>query len=114
MVADEVLVNQLRGADLDLVREIEVLKYMLERYANIQGTNFVKRLKGNNKGDVDMLVASQATRTHVVHRLVQSKAAREVKKKDESNEKQFWKDVADNVLKEHDKGIQNNSNVSSI
>ena len=89
----------------------EILKYVLERYANMQGTHFVKHLKGNSNRDVDKLVASQSTRTCVANGLVQSKVAGEVKKKGDSNEKQFWEDAADNVLKEHDIEAQNNSNV---
>ena len=45
----------------------EILKYVLERYASMRGTYFVKHLKGNSKGRIDKPVASQATQARVIN-----------------------------------------------
>ena len=79
---------------------MSLLKYILERYANMRGSYFVKYLKGTTKrSSVDKLVQSQATRTKVVNAAACSKAAEEAKREvSHSNEKQLWQDASDSVI----------------
>ena len=71
----------------------EIMKYMMERYANMRGTFFARHLKMNNTGSiVDKLANSQATRTKVANAVVSAKAVAEAK------EGKLWKQAASNVL----------------
>ena len=50
-----------------------LLAYIMERYANMQGTYFVKHLKGNSGYQLKKLASCQATRTKVAHVVVYAK-----------------------------------------
>ena len=53
----------------------EILKYLMDRFANMQGTFFAHCLKkNNNKSTVDGLAEKQATRTKVLNGVITSKA----------------------------------------
>ena len=45
-----------------------LLAYIMERYANMRGTYFVKHLKGNSGDQLKKLVSCQATRTKLITR----------------------------------------------
>jgi hypothetical protein len=45
----------------------------MERYANMQGTYFVKHLKGNSGDQIQKLASCQAIRTKVAHAVVYAK-----------------------------------------
>ena len=47
-----------------------LLAYIMERYANMWGTYFVKHLKGNSGDQLKKLASCQATRTEVAHMVV--------------------------------------------
>jgi hypothetical protein len=49
------------------------LAYIMERYANMQGTYFVKHLKGTSGDQLKKLASCQATRTKVSHAVVYAK-----------------------------------------
>lgn len=48
----------------------ELMAYILERYANMRGTFFVRQLKGNSSNQIKKLADSQATRTKVANAVV--------------------------------------------
>jgi len=82
-----------------------LMKYILERYANMRGSYFVKFLKGTGNGgsSVDKLVNSQATRTKVVSAAASSKAAAEAGKKrarndTDADEEALWIGAGESVL----------------
>ena len=50
-----------------------LLAYIMERYANMQGTYFVKHLKGNSGDQLKKLASCQATRTKVARTVVYAK-----------------------------------------
>jgi hypothetical protein len=50
-----------------------LLAYLMERYANMRGTFFVKHLKGNSGDQLKKLASCQATRTKVAHAVVYAK-----------------------------------------
>ena len=50
-----------------------LLAYIMERYANMRGTYFVKHLKGNSGNQIQKLADSQATRTKVAHSVIYAK-----------------------------------------
>jgi hypothetical protein len=50
-----------------------LLAYIMERYANMRGTCFVKHLKGNSGDHLKKLASCQATRTKVAHAVVYAK-----------------------------------------
>jgi len=83
---------------------IKLMKYIMERYANMRGSYFVKHLKGTGNGGsaVDKLVRGQATRTKVITAAASSKAAAEARKegvkRGAHNEEQVWKSVEDSVI----------------
>jgi hypothetical protein len=47
--------------------------YIMERYANMRGTYFVKHLKGKSGDQLKKLASCQATRTKVAHAVVYAK-----------------------------------------
>lgn len=93
----------------------QIMKYIMERYANMRGTYFVKHLKGNGNSSVEKLVDNQATRTRVMNAAACSKAVHEAKKEGDTNTmpsndteeelRQLWKDAAQNVFEKHDKEL---------
>ena len=50
-----------------------LLTYIIERYANMWGTYFVRHLKGNSGNLIQKLADSQTTRTKVAHAVVYAK-----------------------------------------
>ncbi len=50
-----------------------LLMYIMERYANMWGTYFVKHLKGNSGDQLKKLASCQAMRTKVAHAVVYAK-----------------------------------------
>ena len=85
----------------------EIMKYMMERYANMRGTFSAKHLKTNGTGNlVKIMVNSQSTRVQVANTVVSSKAAGEAVtevKVVEMKTKVLWKDTEDNVSEFADK-----------
>ncbi len=51
----------------------QLLFYIMERYSNMQGTYFVKHLKGNSGDQIQKLASCQATRTKVAHTVAYAK-----------------------------------------
>jgi hypothetical protein len=62
----------LSGSDNDVDNQL-ILSYIIERYANMRGTYFVRHLKGNSGNQIQKLADSQATRTKVAHSVVYAK-----------------------------------------
>jgi hypothetical protein len=58
------------GIDLDTCQCQQLMAYILERYANMRGTFFVRHLKGNSGDQIKKLAESQATRTKVANAVV--------------------------------------------
>ena len=80
-----------------------LLAYIMERYANMQGTYFVKHLKGNSGDQLKKLASCQATRTKVAHAVVYAKTVVELDEKafihDDSQECQvLWKMATERVF----------------
>ena len=73
-----------------------IMTHMMERYANMRGTFFVRHLKCNGSGNiVQKLTKSQATRTRLANAVVCAKAVADSKvKPDVSKEKNFGKKQA--------------------
>ena len=70
----------------------EIMKYLMDRYANMRGTFFAHCLKKNNtKSTVDMLAEKQAARTKVSNAVVTAKAV------EDSKEAELWKRAGDNA-----------------
>ena len=86
--------------------EQEVMKYVMERYANMRGTYFVKHLKDNgNRNLVNKMAVGQATTTKVESAVVCSKAVEDV------NEVTLWKDAGDSVFDFEDKEVVKKTDV---
>jgi hypothetical protein len=58
------------GVDFDTCQCQQLMAYILERYANMRGTFFVRYLKGNSGDQIKKLAESQATRTKVANAVV--------------------------------------------
>jgi hypothetical protein len=58
------------GVDFDTCQCQQLMAYILERYANMRGTLFVRYLKGNSGDQIKKLAESQATRTKVANAVV--------------------------------------------
>jgi hypothetical protein len=59
----------LSGSDNNAKNQL-LLTYIVERYANMRGTYFVRHLKGNCGNLIQKLADMQATRTKVAHTVV--------------------------------------------
>jgi hypothetical protein len=92
----------LSGSDNDVDNQL-ILSYIIERYANMRGTYFVRYLKGNSGNQIQKLANSQATRTKVTHAVVYAK------KEESDNEDTYisddtpecqalWETATDNVF----------------
>jgi hypothetical protein len=64
--------SSLAESDNDADNQL-ILSYIIERYANMRGTYFVRHLKGNSGNQIQKLADSQATRTKVAHAVVYAK-----------------------------------------
>jgi len=72
-----------------------ILKYIMDRYANMRGTYFVKFLSGTRKvSATDTQVASLTTRTKVLSTVASSKAGA----KSKLSEKALWDSAGDSVI----------------
>ncbi len=80
-----------------------ILSYIIERYANMRGTYFVRHLKGNSGNQIQKLAGSQATRTKVAHAVVYAKLEESDNEdtfiSDDTPECQaLWETATDNVF----------------
>ena len=64
--------SRLSGSDNEVDNQL-ILSYIIERYANMRGTYFVRHLKGNSGNQIQKLADSQATRTKVAHAVIYAK-----------------------------------------
>ena len=79
--------------DVGTKEQQQILKYLMERYANMRGTFFVKCIKNNNpKISVDTMAERQATRSKVSNAVITAKAVAKV------TEATLWSGAAKNVL----------------
>ncbi len=78
----------------------ELMGYILEQYANMRGTFFVRHLKGNSSDQIKKLADSQATRTKVANAVVcVQKISVFCKNTDDSPEvRELWMSTTDSVL----------------
>ena len=77
-----------------------LLKYVLERYANMRGSYFVKYLKGSSgRSSIKKKVESQRTRSKVINMVACTKAV-EVSSKQygQVSDAQLWKEAEDSVI----------------
>ncbi len=65
-------ISFLLGSDNEAGNQL-LLTYIVERYANMRGTYFVRHLKGNSGNQIQKLADSQATRTKVAHAVIYAK-----------------------------------------
>ncbi len=79
-----------------------LLTYIVERYANMRGTYFVRHLKGNSRNIIQKLADSQAKRTKVAHAVVYAKKVEpddDTFVSDDTPEYQvLWEAAMDNVF----------------
>ncbi len=61
---------EMSGINVDTCQCQQLMAYILERYANMRGTFFVRHLKGNRGDQIKKLAESQATRTKVANAVV--------------------------------------------
>ncbi len=59
----------LSGSDNNAENQL-LLTYIVERYANMWGTYFVRHLKGHSRNLIQKLADRQATRTKVAHTVI--------------------------------------------
>ena len=72
-----------------------LLNYIMDRYANMRGTYFVKFLRGTQRASItDIQIGSQATRTRVQSKAASSKAVADSKR----TEKEVWGSVGESVV----------------
>lgn len=89
--------RSLCAGDVGTKEQQQILKYLMERYANMRGTFFVKCIKSNNpKSSVDTLAERQATRNKVSNAVITAKAVAK------ATAASLWTDAADNVLEATD------------
>jgi hypothetical protein len=72
-VAKVKFANRVGNYGIDESDRTSLMEYVLERYANMRGTYFVRRLKGNSRNQVQKMSDSQATRTRVSNTIVCAK-----------------------------------------
>ena len=94
-------VSFLSGSDNNAENQL-LLTYIVERYANMQGTYFVRHLKGYSRNLIQNLADRQATRTEVAHAVVY---ARKVEPDDDTfvsydtpECRVLWETATDNVF----------------
>ena len=79
-----------------------LLPYIVERYANMQGTYFVRHLKGNGGNLIQKLADRQATRTKVAHAVVYARKVEpddDMFVSDDTPEcRVLWETATDNVF----------------
>ena len=91
------------GSDNNAENQL-LLTYIVERYANMQGTYFVRHLKGNSGNLIQKLADRQATRTKVAHAVIYARKV-EVEPDDDTfisddtpKCRVLWETAADNVF----------------
>jgi hypothetical protein len=62
-------ISFLLGSDNKAENQL-LVTYIIDSYANMRGTYFVRHLKGNSGNQIQKLADSQATRTKVAHSVV--------------------------------------------
>jgi hypothetical protein len=84
----------------DTCKCLELMAYILERYANMRGTFFVCHLTGNSGDKIKKLADSQATRTKVANAVVcAQKISVFCEDTDDSPEvRELWESATDSVL----------------
>jgi hypothetical protein len=65
-------ISFLSGGDNEVDNQL-LLTYIVERYANMQGTFYGRHLKGNRGNQIQKLADNHATRTKVAHTVVYAK-----------------------------------------
>ncbi|KAL9181669.1 hypothetical protein ACHAXT_012012 [Thalassiosira profunda] len=89
-----------------------LLSYIMDRYANMRGTYFVKYLKATGNGGTESRVDAQATRTRVVSAVARSKSAADAKAEekaaaqstngtDDEAERRLWESAGESVFEKH-------------
>jgi len=96
-------ISFLSGSDNNAENQL-LLTYIVERYANVQGTYFVRHLKGNSGNLIQKLADRQATRTKVAHAVIYARKV-EVEPDDDTfisddtpKCRVLWETAADNVF----------------
>jgi hypothetical protein len=93
--------SSLAGSDNDVDNQL-ILSYIIERYANMRGTYFVRHLKGNSGNQIQKLADSHATRTKVAHAVVYAKKVElhddEFISDDTPECQALWETATDNVF----------------
>jgi len=95
-------ISFLSGSDNNAENQL-LLTYIVERYANMRGTYFVRHLKGNSGNLIQKLADRQATRMKVAHAVVY---ARKVVEPDDDTSvsddtpecRVLWEMATDNVF----------------
>jgi hypothetical protein len=112
------------GNNVDELDRKSLMEYVLERYANMRGTYFVRHLKGNRSNHIQTMADSQATRTRVLNatvcakKLADKNAVTPVKDNDDEDSdddnlpeiKEFWDSAKENVFKLADEYEDSNIN----
>ncbi len=70
-------ISFLPGSDNEADNQL-LLTYIIERYANMWETYFVRHLKGNSGNQIQKLADSQATRTKVAHTVIYAKKSNQM------------------------------------
>jgi hypothetical protein len=94
--------SSLAGSDNNVDNQL-ILSYIIERYANMRGTYFVRHLKGNSGNQIQKLADSQATRTKVAHAVVYAKKVESHDdiafiSNDTPEHQALWETATDNVF----------------
>ena len=97
------LAQRIRRRDVDRSDCLELMTYILDRYANMRGTFFVRYIKGNVGGNHAIQWAEkQATRSNVATAVYCAKISGCGIKQDDDNEseevKQLWDSAASSVI----------------
>ena len=107
------------GNNVDELDRKSLMEYVLERYANMRGTYFVRHLKGNRSNQVQTMADNQATRTRVLNatvcakKLADKNADNDDDDSDDDNSpeiKELWDSAKENVFKLADEYEDSNIN----
>jgi hypothetical protein len=103
-------ISFLSGSDNEADNQLP-LTYIIERYANMQETYFVRHFKGNSGNQIQKLADSQATITKVAHTVVYAKKVKpdaDMLVSDDTPECQvLWEMAMDNVFELADADYNN-------
>ena len=104
------------GNNVDELDRKSLMEYVLERYANMRGTCFVRHLKENRSNQVETMADNQSTRTRVLNatvcakKLADKNAVTPVKDNDEEDSdddnspeiEELWDSAKENVFQLED------------